>query len=354
MSFTRRTAALFIVAAGLTAAHVGAASAATIAEPSRATPVDADRSSVVWSDYDETVKAFRLMIRAPGGTAHPLPVTPSPVPFDADLGDDAQRHRVVAYTACPSGPTSCDVHVIRVSDGHDEAVPAASRPGVREHSPTVSRGRLVWAASGEAFERPRVLLLTLGTTGAPSELPGLPRRRCGEDYRGRFACRTVYGRIGGLELRGSTLAQAVQTRLDRGLDNAGQGELRVVDIKRRTSEQVLSFGTGEAGQALIGLSIDANELYAYKACFGDPSGCNERAGTLRYRFDNGRLELAEDSHQLSGFTVDRGRVVVADGTEQHYCEIEQGDYPGLQNVKTGPCPIEERALPTRWTRVRRR
>lgn len=105
--------------------------------------------------------------------------------------------------------------------------------------------------------------------------------------------------------------------------------------------------------ARAAVSSDGNALYAYKACFGDPSGCVRRAGTLRYGFDTARLELAEDSRQLSGFTVDRGRVLAADGSGMRHCEIVQGDYPGLPGQKIGPCPIEERALPTRWTRVER-
>lgn len=87
--------------------------------------------------------------------------------------------------------------------------------------------------------------------------------------------------------------------------------------------------------ARAAVSSDGNALYAYKACFGDPSGCVRRAGTLRYGFDTARLELADD------------------GSGMRHCEIVQGDYPGLPGQKIGPCPIEERALPTRWTRVER-
>jgi hypothetical protein len=243
------------------------------------------------------------------------------------------------------------VRVIRVSDGRDEAVPMASRAGVWEHSPTISRGRLVWAVGGGLEERPRVLLHRLGASTAPRSLPALPRRRCFTDYDGKYGCRVVNGGVTELELRGDTLAQSVISTADGATRTI---ELRLVDLDRRTSKQLYSAGAGESGQSFIGVSIDGNALYAYKTCFGDPSGCDRRAGTFRYDFGRGHLALAEESRQLSGFTVDRGRVLVADGGSLRYCELEQGDYPGLPGVQIGPCPIEERALPTRWTSVRRR
>lgn len=337
-----------------TGATAASTHAATIAEPARATPIDADRGGLVWSAYDAEINAFRLTYRTRAGETRVLPVTPSPVPFDADLGEDIERHKAVAYTACPTGPESCDIRVHSIASGEDQLVAPAATPGVGEYAPTLSRGTLVWAVGGGQGQRARVLLSRLSGNRGTRELPGLPRRRCGEHDRGRFACRPVYGRVAELELRGSTLAQVVHTRLDKELDNAGQAELRIVDIEKRTSEQVLRSGTGESGQSIIGLSIDGNVVYAYKTCFGDPSGCNRNAGTLRYRMTERQLHLAEDRRQLSGFAVDRSRVFTADGSERRMCELEQGSYPTLQNPQIGPCPIEDRELPTRWSRVRRR
>ncbi len=347
MTFTRRiTIGMLLALVGATAVP-GAARAAEIARPARATPVDANHGLVVWSAYDRQAGGFRLVLRNSAGRARTLSTAVSPVPFDADIGDDAQRRRVVVYASCPSGPESCDVRMVRVADDRDDRVAVAARAGRAEHAPTVSRGRLAWVVGGGLRERPQVWLHELGSPAPPVAVPALPRRRCGEHHDGGRRCEPVFGSIGELELRGNTLAQAAFTTTSF----LRTGELRLVDVKRRTSQRLFSFGNGESGQGLIGTSIEADHVYAYKTCFGDPSGCGSRAGTFRYGLRTGRLEIAESSRQLSGFSVDRGRVLVSEGSERLLCELEQGGYPGVPGAKLGPCPVEERPLPRTWAPV---
>jgi hypothetical protein len=345
-----RTATTLLALAAAATMTTAAAQAAEVARPERASPVDADHAMVVWSAYDAAAGGYRLMLRGTGtGSTRALPgAAISPVPFDADLGDDARHRRVVVYAACPTGPASCDVRLHRVADGRDQPVPAAARADRREHAPTISRGRLAWVVGGGQDGRPQVLLQDLGKGTKPVTLPGLPRKRCGENFDGVRGCFPVTGSIDELELRAGTLAQAAFTTTE-GAGNTG--ELRIVDVARRTSERPLGFGAGESGQRVIGPSIEGPHVYAYKACFGDPSGCNRQAGTYRYDLVTHRLELAASRHQLSGFSVDGASAFRSEGNERLACEVDQGGYPGVPGLATGPCTIEEEPLPATWTRV---
>ena len=324
------------------------ARADVIAAPPRASPVDADLAFAVWSTYDPAAGGFRMTLRSAGGRIRNLDAAGvSPVQFDADLGDDARRHRVVVYSRCDGTPGSCDVHVLRIADGRDTRVDAAARPGVDETAPTVSRGRLAWVSSTTSAARPRVWLTELEGTSAPTELPGLPQRLCGERVGSGRGCSPVTGRISRLELRGRRLAQAASLSAQGFLR---WGQLRVVDTRARTSQVLLQFGAGESGQEVIGPSIDESYVYAYKTCFGDPSGCGSKAGIYRFGPD-GRAALAPARRQLSGFAVDRGGVFASEGRERLLCELEQGSYPGVPGATIGPCPIETRRLPATWRRV---
>lgn len=318
------------------------AGAQVVAEPARATPVDADLGLVVWSAWDGS--AFRLTLRDGAGRVRALPIAPSARPFDADVGDDATGRRVVAYTRCAS---TCDVRLHEVGSGRDTAFGAAARPGVDERAPSISRGQVAWATGGGLESRPSVWIAR--EAAPPIELPALPRRRCGTDFDGRSRCFAPTGTVGELELRGRTLAQTVTT-IAPGVIR--QSELRLVDVRARTSAQLEAVGTGEGGQTFIGPSIDGRSVFAYLTCFGDPDGCRGSGGWWRSGLDSRRLEHAASRRQLSGFSV-AGVAWLAEGSEDRRCELEQGDYPGAPGLAIGPCPIERSELPERWTAVRR-
>src|SRR3712207_1523461 len=103
---------LIIVAtlALLVAAAPAAAEVRTLAEvrtPDRdgrtAFPViDAFKGRVVWSDYDATADAWRLMEHA-GGVTRALPIRPRTTPFDVDLGPDGRGGTLAAYSRCARG-----------------------------------------------------------------------------------------------------------------------------------------------------------------------------------------------------------------------------------------------------------
>jgi hypothetical protein len=322
-----------------------------IAAPDRATPVDADAGVVVWNEYDAAAKTFTLAARRDGRT-EPLATPPSTTPLDPDVGTDSRGRPVVVYALCadPLRGTGCDVHQYAFADGRDRTLSIASRASVDETAPTVWAGRLAWVSRTPGARRPTVLTRRLASAEPPRELPGLPRRRCGRHYDGGYRCVPVTGDIHELELRGPLLAQSAVTEAF-----LRDTEVRLVDLRRRTSQRLLQAGIGESGQRFVGVSIDGPYLHAYKTCFGDPSGCERRAGALRSRLSTGALERAEDSRQLSGFAVDGGTTYVSAGDSRRYCELEQGDYPGLAGTQftTGPCPVSVPDPAPRYAPVRR-
>jgi hypothetical protein len=263
------------------------------------------------------------------------------------VGTDSRGRPVVVFARCsdPLRETGCDVHLYSFADGRERTLSIASRVSLDETAPTVWGGRLAWVSRTPAAKRPTVLTRVLASADPPRELPGLPSRRCSRDESGEPRCRTVGGSIDELELRGSLLSQSAVTEAF-----LRDTEVRLVDLRRRSSQRLLAAGIGESGQRFVGLSLDGPFLHAYKTCFGDPSGCERRAGAFRYRLSTGRMELAEDRRQLSGFAVDRANTYVSEGSESRFCELEQGDYPGLtgSNFTIGPCPVSLREPAPRY------
>ena len=347
-STTTLLLALVAAVAGAGAAHADT----EIAAPERATPIDADAGVVVWNAYDASTKTFSLVARR-DGRIEPLATAPSPRPLAPDVGTDSRGRPVVVFSRCtdPLRVTGCDVHLYAFSDGRERTLSIASRASLDETAPTVWGGRLAWVSRTPGAKRPAVLTRVLASAEPPRELPGLPGRRCSRDESGEPRCRTVGGGISELELRGSLLAQSALAEA-----YTRDAEVRLVDLRRRSSQRLLAAGIGESGQRFIGPSLDGPFLHAYKTCFGDPSGCERRAGAFRYRLANGHMELGEDRRQLSGFAVDRGATYVSEGAESRFCELEQGDYPGLTGsaFKIGPCPVSLREPGPQYVPVVRR
>src|SRR4051812_37025041 len=79
----------------------------TVALTSRPTPVSAYAGRLVWSAYDPATGTFRLT-ETHGTPAGPqtttLPVAPRTVPFDADVGPDADGAPTVVYSRCATEP----------------------------------------------------------------------------------------------------------------------------------------------------------------------------------------------------------------------------------------------------------
>jgi hypothetical protein len=123
----------------------------------------------------------------------------------------------------------------------------------------------------------------------------------------------VTGTIDALELYGRRLAQTASTvthaRYDRRLT-----EVRLVDMKTGSSEQIASRGRGESGQEFIGPSFRNGRLYTYFTCHGDAGGCvHGVGGAYRSRYSTGEWSKAPSTEQLAGFGVSIGGTITSSG-----------------------------------------
>ena len=176
-------------------------------------------------------------------------------------------------------------------------------------------------------------LITLCSTPS-TRLPGVPTRRCGDsDPRdcGPTNGRTVFA----LELYGRHLAQTVSYGCG-GCSGTSQAELRLVDVGERTAKQVMFQVVGLSGQSLVGPSFHRGTLSWYRACLGDPAGCQGgRANPYRYEIGTGRGFRAPGGPvRLDGY-ADTGSVLYAVAG----CNFEtSGDF-------NRDCRLEEVAAP---------
>ena len=167
-------------------------------------PVSALDGRIVWSDYDPAAKRYFLTQRLNGVTSR-LPVDPRSVPFDLDLGPDADGKPVAAYSRCrreppPRNPPrgaiaqlpewrlgrGCDLYLYSFEQGREVLVRFASSHGASEFLPTVWTDRIAFArvyerrrgrAGRRAFlyVRPNSLFTSQGRRGHTRRLPGGPR-----------------------------------------------------------------------------------------------------------------------------------------------------------------------------------
>jgi hypothetical protein len=111
MASSRATATTLTVLGALAATATTAATALAVSPPARAgarqtiavEPYVSKLASyagvLAWSHWDSKAKTFRLSVHFRGHTEL-LPLAPRKVPFDVDLGPDAQGHTVAVYSRC--------------------------------------------------------------------------------------------------------------------------------------------------------------------------------------------------------------------------------------------------------------
>ena len=278
---------LLTTATALVLAPAAMASAVPVAAPAGATSVREYRSTIVFSQYVPAERHWRLAIRRPGGAPEVLrDVRPADRSFRADIGPDSNGRSQLVYQRCEE---TCDLFVYSLSAGTGErAVRNANDPANDDVAPTLWRGRIAWARIfGERADR-KVVVYTKALTAPRSRpstrLPGVPLRRSRDDGPGTSV---TSGRgIDALELYGDNLAQVVSYTC-RGCSGISQTELRLVRLRARTSTPVAFQTVGLSGQQLVGPSFTAGTLGFYRACLGDPSGCQTGGATpYRYRLSN--------------------------------------------------------------------
>jgi hypothetical protein len=254
-----------------------------VAALARPTPVSALDGRVVWSEYDVAQSAYYLTQHMNGVTSR-LPLRPRAVPFDVDLGPDADGRTVATYSRCRREPPAreartgniiaihlfawsrargCDIYMFAFETGAEVRVRYASTRGASEFLPTVWTDRIAFARVFERrrsragrraylYLRPNSLMARNGPRGRSQRVPAGPRGR------GRF-CRGRPRRCQRLEEPGPTALDLRTRRLAFGWDSVRFDPTSAIYI------DTLHVGrrTGRRRIELVGSgNVQASELLA--------------------------------------------------------------------------------------------
>jgi hypothetical protein len=177
-----KIAALLTLTLAIAASPARAADT-TVATVSKATQVDAYGGRAVWSTYDPAAGVYRLTVYNHGRT-RPLPVAPSRVPFDIDLGPGPHGGTVAIYSRCRrlvlgtsalDGHRGCDLYAYRFRIGRETKVVGTSAD---EYAPAVWGRRIAFTRvtdTGTQFPRRRMLWRSLNGRGPAHRLAGNPK-----------------------------------------------------------------------------------------------------------------------------------------------------------------------------------
>jgi hypothetical protein len=280
--------------------------------------------------------AYRLAIRR-AGRIEQLPVAPSTVPFDVDIGPDRNGRPELVYTRCRrergaeigNSSTGCDLVLLSLAGGAERRVRNANS-SANEYAPTLWRGRVAFARSAKGRENPVVYTAELAAPRgrAARRVPGVPRRERGS--------RATDGHVVELELHGDRLAQILDL-------NAGGllAEVRLVGIARRTSRELLRVGTGEGGQYFAGVGFAGGYVHwAYSWVAG---GGELIPGIFRSRLSSGALTRADYPRLVAGqivglapFAADRVYMIDAQLADDGCGEDLQANFRPCQLIQSGP------------------
>jgi hypothetical protein len=271
---------------------------AGLVELARPSPISGWRNVAVWSAFDDAVGAYRLMI-ADGDAVGPLPVEPSPVPFDADVGPDSSGDPAIVYSRCryaPSPPeersiAACDLFIFGLRDDRGERPISNANSAGSEFNPTLWRGEVAWVRTYEGNpDEPFVYTRQLVA----------PRERRSERASGVPHKPTGVVRVEELELYGRNLAlDATSNPNDSGGGTAN--ELRLFDLHDDTSRRVARVEGALSGRDYVGVSMDAGRVAWHLTCRGDPAGCVDEGGAFRHRISTDDVERVRDATELAGF-----------------------------------------------------
>jgi hypothetical protein len=301
----------------------GVASAAPttsdVASVSRVTPVTRLGGWTIWSAFTPG-RGYVLTGRTGTDAPVALPVPPRKVPFDADLGRDADGNLVVAYSRCRTEPKQtwsattylplriegkgCDIYTYRQGAKAETRIKAISSPRTSEILPSIDRDRIAFVrvaprSAGKPY-RATVQVATLGThtrvrqqKGGPVGTNGLPGPS-GLDLSGNHVAVTWASRTSSADGIG---AFASDSRLF--VDTLG-GTSRVV--------QRVTQG-GESSLMLQAPSIDGAYVY-YSA-----EGYDRPNVVSRATLSSGKVTSVPAPLYVTGLAADAGTLamVVAPG-----------------------------------------
>jgi hypothetical protein len=273
-------------------------SIAALAAP---TPVRAWAGRAVLSVLDPTTGGYRLAIQSGTTAPQPLPgIAPAAQPFDADIGPGPGGAATIVFARCQA-PGHCRLARTTPAGATETPIAGSAATDGWESAPTVWGRHLAFArhyASGS--QRVYIRPLDTGARVRSVRLPGVPARECDEVTR----CRPVDdGTLRELELRGRNLAENVHFGLGT-VGICGEGQMRLVDVARRTSRLLTSTVCGLSGATLLGTSLTSTHLLFTRTCPGDPGACQDR-GALVYRYGlvDRRFELVAQDDLLAGFAA---------------------------------------------------
>ena len=285
---------LLLLPAAFSTAAPAAGADELIATVARPTPISTLDGRIVWSDYDPVAKRYFLTQRISGVTSR-LPVDPRSVPFDVDLGPDADGKPVAAYSRCrheppPRSPPrgalaqlpewrlgrGCDLYLYSFEQGREVLVRFASTRSSSEFLPTVWTDRIAFARRFERrkgragrraflYVRPNSLFTSQGRNGHTLRLPGGPGTGAGP-----------------------TALDLATRRLTFGWDSTDPRPLSSIylDVMRntgRTAQRLLDHGhSGELqGREFIAPQFDEQVRVVWVASF---QGDKIEADVRRYSF----------------------------------------------------------------------
>lgn len=273
-----RRITFLVIAAAL--ALPAAASADTLVVPSTKTNALGERDGhFVWArevgDDDRLAQNF-------SGASTDLNVTATPVVRTISVGDTRSGQPLVVYSRCVSGFGSCDLYEYNLETGAHGRVPGAATARCSEHSPSVSKGVIVFGRNGIGCHR-----------GLYVERPGRrPRQLAGADN----ALAT--------DIRGNKIAWVNQQILNNG---AGPYyRLRIRDLRTGRSCPVFNIETEseDGGGTIAAVQLSGSGIYwAQTDDFEQKSFPARASGCMRGN-SNRTPGLAQSTRRFGLFDLD--------------------------------------------------
>jgi hypothetical protein len=311
--------------------------------------IDAFAGRVVWSDYDATVDAWRLMEHV-GGVTRPVPVLPRATPFDVDLGPDGSRGTFAVYSRCtrsipgdlPAPPLGsrlrgCDLYRYSFASGREVKLAGVSTRA-DETWPAVWRSRLAFVRAGNRSRSPRVYRRS-GRVRLPS--PVIEVRESGPEGTNVERVRLPYA-VDGLDLRGRTLAYAWR-RVD-DFDTVSFIYLATAGGALRPAARGATFGGGAAVSSRS-LHVPALGPAGVDWLFvntGDP----EYFGSLMARMYGGRVRRSARTKAVAFARDERSGAYWIDGGPG--AEFDATDQPGGTFSLVSDDPVGYGDVPRHW------
>lgn len=240
----------------------------------------------------------RLAVVRDSHTLEFLPVPARTVPFDADIGPDAQGAPVIVYSRCRHEPDTrgrgrrdCDLYRYDLARETERRISSTDSDAASEFNPSIWRDNVAWVRTGDegAGDRPVVYARSLGSGAARSRrIPGLPVCRR-SDVAGS-ACGATRGSVDEVELYGRWVAVNVTYTYPDISGICGQREVRLTTIDGGPVRQVANTLCGLSGQTHVGVSFDRGRLWWARSCPGDDGGCTDTGGAWRYGLRSRRYE----------------------------------------------------------------